>query len=490
MARPARRLWWYLLLPALGVLALGVVQWGRRADRSSALTANSETVSLLRSAVARAHLVIVVIDAARADHLGCYGYPRDTTPNIDRLAAESFVFDNHFCQIPLTAASTVSLFTSQFPDTHGVFYRAEPDSSPAFTLAAALDTAGFRTALFSSNPSASPAVGVGTDFHEAYHRTRSVTEGVGFSPEALLLCFGRWLEDGEPSRIFAYLHFLPPHTPYDQPDQFTRLFADRAPPGFHPDAYHPDQFDFPIDAEPEPLDAPPLPDWINLYDANLRYADWAVGEVVNTLTAAGLLEDTILIVTADHGEAFGEHGFIWHAHAIHDEATRIPLLIRFPSNPAPPRRIDCLTQTVDLLPTLCDLFALPYPAQEVHGRSLLPVLAGQADRAGTYTVTKSYRPEKYIIRDRDHALLLYRNPEWRALYDMRADPRQTRNIIAQRPEKAEDLFEAFRTYAQAQRRPPACFLDPNAEPLPEPQPPSTDVSPELRAHLKALGYLR
>ncbi|MCJ7821881.1 MAG: sulfatase-like hydrolase/transferase, partial [Armatimonadetes bacterium] len=119
MPRPARRLWWYLLLPALGVLALGVlalgvVQWNRRADSPSALTENSETVSLFRSAVARAHLVIVVIDAARADHLGCYGYPRDTTPNIDRLAAESFVFDNHFCQIPLTAASTVSLFTSQF----------------------------------------------------------------------------------------------------------------------------------------------------------------------------------------------------------------------------------------------------------------------------------------------------------------------------------------------------------------------------------------
>jgi arylsulfatase A-like enzyme len=488
MAR-ARRLW-YLLLPALFALALGLLYWGRRADTRSALTPNSEAVAPLRSAVTNANLVIVVIDAARADHLGCYGYPRETTPNIDRLASESFVFGNHFCQIPITAASTVSLFTSRFPDTHGVFYRAEPDSEPGFTLAAALDRAGFRTALFSSNPSASPAVGVGTDFREAHHRTLPVTQGRAFSPETLLLSFRTWLDDGEPSRFFAYLHFLPPHTPYHQPDHFTRLFADQTPPGFRPDAYHPDEFDFPIDAEPEPLEPPPFPDWINLYDANLRHADWAVGEIVNALTAAGMLEDTLLIVTSDHGEAFGEHGFIWHAHAIHDEAARIPLLIRFPSSPVHPRRIDCLTQTVDLLPTLCDLFSLPYPADEFQGRSLLPVLAGQADSAGTYAVTKSYRPEKYLIRDERHALLLYRNPEWRALYDMRADPRQTHNIIAERPDEAEALFEAFRTFAEAQRRPPACFLDPNAEPLPEPQPPSSDLSPGLRSDLEALGYLR
>jgi len=211
--------------------------------------------------------------------------------------------------------------------------------------------------------------------------------------------------------------------------------------------------------------------------------------VVDKLAAAGLLDTTLLIVTSDHGEAFGEHGYVWHVGAIHDEATHIPLLMKFPGEATPGRRIDALTQTIDLLPTICDLLRIPYPRDAVQGRSLLPLLAGITDTAAPDTITKSIGPAKYMIRDRDHALLLFREEKPRALYDLRADPAQRTDLIAQRPKEAQRLLHTFRRHAQSQRIPPVDFLDPNAQPIPDPVPHPTDLPPTLRHELQTLGYI-
>jgi len=486
-SRPAKRRFCFLCLTALLLLIAGS-SVGRR-DARSPVTPNAPAAAPFRQAAETANIVLIVIDAARADHLGCYGYPRPTTPTIDRLAAEAITFTNHYCQIPMTAASTASLFTSQFPDTHGIFYRAPADWQPPFTLAGTLSQAGFTTALFSSNPSASPAVGIGRDFAQAYYRTKPVHQGGSFSPKALLFKFDTWLRANRGARLFAYIHFLPPHTPYDQPDHLTRLF-DSTPPSYAACDYTPLQCEFPITGPYHDHPCPALPDWINLYDANLRYADWAIGEVVSKLAAAGILDTTLLIITSDHGEAFGEHGYVWHVGAIHDEATHIPLLIKFPEEAIPPRRIDALTQTIDILPTICDLLRIPYPRDSVQGHSLLPLLAGIGDNAASYTITKSIGPAKYMIRDRDHALLLFREEKPRALYDLRADPAQRTNLIAQRAEEADQLLRLFRRHAQAQRTPPIDFLDPNAQPIPDPLPQLTDLPPTVKHDLQTLGYLR
>ena len=485
LPRPSNRLLGSLALTAL-ILASG--GWAALRHPAAALTPTTPSVAQLRTAVAHANIVLIVIDSARADHLGCYGYPRPTTPTIDRLAAHSITFTNHYCQIPMTAASTASLFTSQFPDTHGIFYQAPADWQPDFTLARALSRAGFRTALFSSNPSASPAVGIGRDFAEAYHRTKPVDQGTSFSPKSLLIQFDTWLRANRRSRFFAYLHLLPPHTPYNQPDRLTRLF-DCPPPGYASCDYTPLQCDFPITGPYHRRPHPPLPDWINLYDANLRYADWAIGEIIAKLAAAGLLDATLLLITSDHGEAFGEHGYVWHVGAIHDEAAHIPLLIKFPGDAVTPHRIHSLTQTIDLLPTICDLLAIPYPRDSVQGSSLLPLLAGLADTAAPYTITKSIGPAKYMIRDRDHSLLLYRDREHCALYDLRTDPSQRTDLASQRADCAQRLRRIFRRYARAQRHPPVDFLDPNARPLPDPLPDPAALPPALQRDIKTLGYL-
>jgi arylsulfatase len=470
--------------------SLAPLQHAAQAAQREGLTPDSAGASKLRRSLDGANVAIIVTDAARADRFGCYGYPRDTTPNIDRLAADSVLFTGHHCQVTLTRASTASLFTGQFPDTHGIIYNVTESIEPDFTLASVFSRAGHRTALLSGNPTASPYVHVGTHFDDAFYRPGLVIEESDLSPPELLKHLEDWLSVYGESRFLFYLHFLPPHAPYESPAEFTDRFKGHTPPGYSPEDYSPLEFDFPIGDQRVVYEYPPLPGWLNLYDANLRYADWAVGEVLSLLRGAGVLDRTLVIVTSDHGEAFGEHGFIWHQDAIHDEVSHIPLIVRFPGRQLAGKRVGCLTQTIDLLPTLCDLFESPFPAADIQGRSLLPVLAGAADSAADYTVTKSFNPPKYMVRDDHYALLLYKDWKWRAFYDLQTDPGQRHNIIHQSGRRNEvgQLLRVFHEFADGQRHSPEEFLrgspGPGSRPLPD------DMPAHVRKALEALGYLK
>jgi arylsulfatase len=490
--RQARQTLLWLLLALLAALgAYGIVRLWGSLRLPSYFIPNRPEVAAVRQASKRANVVVLVLDAVRADHVGCYGYPRDTTPNLDRLAKQSAVFEQHFCQFTRTKESTASLFTSQYADSH-LAYRDRPLADSAFTIARGLTGAGFSTALFSSNFNASPALDLGRHFQEAYYdpQITEVMRGTEtrWSPEPCLRLFGDWLDEHGSERLFAYIHLMPPHTPYDQPEEMTELFRGREPPGYRPDKYHPEQYDFPIEVEPH--NAPlPLPEWINLYDANLRYGDWAVGETERLLKGVGIFEKTILIVTSDHGEAFGEHGFVWHGEPIHDEVAHIPLLIRFPGGRAA-QRVGALTESIDLLPTIFDLFLIRYPEEQVQGRSLLDLVAGLTDSVRDYAFTRAPRhSHKYMMRNHRHSLLLWGNGRWRTLYDLAADPGQNENVVAEEPEVVEQMARAFEEFALAQRVPPLNFLDPEVEVPRLPPAKATRLAPEVKKALRDLGYL-
>ncbi len=493
--RSGGRSWRWLLVTVSAVaVAVAVIAWrhgdGLEVANPAPFTPNGPGASALREASAGANLIICVIDAARADHLGCYGYPRDTTPNIDQMAGDSLLFRWHFAQYATTKPSTASLFTSQHADTH-LAYENRPLLEDTFTLADGLEAAGFATVMFTSNPNAAPGTGLGLDFQEVYDQTHVEPLVEGWEeftlPQPLLSLIGSWLEKNARKRFFAYVHFDPPHQPYLQPEEMTELFAGQRPPDFERGG-----FEFPV-ADKERLATclhPPLPDWINLYDANLRFADWAVGELVRLLREAGVFDETVLVVTSDHGEAFGEHGYLWHERGVYDELLHVPLLIRLPGG-AGAHEIAGLTQAIDLLPTVFDLFQVPYPADETQGTSLLPLMAGTDEKAHEHIIARSDgKPPSYLVRGEDWALILYGNGEWRSLYDLRSDPDQRRNVLEEHPTVAEEMLAVFREFAAAQRRPPFEFLYPDVEPLPVPAEGEIELSPEVRRQLRALGYVR
>lgn len=438
-------------------------------------------------------VVICVLDAARADHIGCYGYPRETTPNVDSLAGDSLLFMKHYAQATETKLSIACLFTSQYVETHRAFGgRPLPEST--VTMARALRDAGYRAALFSSNLQASPAYGLGGDFDDVFwledFEDRVADGEAAHGPEVLLRAFEQWLSGAAGSPLFAYIHLLPPHRPYEAPEEMRQLFADQRPPDYQPSAYRPGELPYPFPAQKKVAEPLPLPEWINTYDACLRYGDWAVGEICRLVQDSGRWDNTILVVTSDHGEAFGEHGFTGHAASIHEEAARVPLLIRLPGGTSA-TRIHALTQSIDLLPTLIDLLGIRCPMETMQGRSLAPLIHGRSGRVNEYVFTRARGPEgrhKYAIRSEDYALLLFRNETWRELYDMSDDPGQRRNIIGERPQVERAMLEAFRAFAERQARPPTGFLTPEAaheadrEDIP-------DLPPRLRRELRALGYV-
>ena len=467
----------------------------------AALLDSPPTLEELRGRVQGANLIICVIDAARADHLGAYGYPRPTTPNLDRLAQESVLFERHFCPYPATKPSTASLFTSQHFDTH--FARGSRRLAPGtFTMAKGLGAAGFHTALITSNAWTTPAAGIGEHFQFVSHRTVDHIrrqkrtdewrgDAVDFtalcSPELLLELISDWLDERPESPFFAYIHFMPPHKPYDAPGEMKRLFQGKQAPNAW-------RGEFPFDnIEPEQRKEKtvPLDYWVNLYDANLRWADWAVGEVEHMLRDADLLDSTLFIVTSDHGEAFGEHGYLFHNHGVYDELVHVPLLIRFPDPGRPVGRISALTHTTDILPTIFDLLEVPCPRDQAQGRSLLPLITQEAEAIHHHVFARCEgRPPTYLIRDLHSALILYQGGKLRALYDLDTDPRQTRNIIEDRPELAAELIDAFLEFADTQRLPPLHFLDPQARPGHLPPAPEVTMSEQTRRELEALGYLK
>ena len=472
------------------LLGVGCGERGKPDFEPAAFTPPSAQVSAIREAARGANVVICVIDAARADHIGCYGYPRATTPNMDRLAPQSLLFRRHFCQYPSTKPSTASLFTSQYSDTH-LALETRRFLEGTFTLAQGFERAGLRTVLFSSNPNASPGMGIGLDFQEVYDQgdvEPLVSDWEKLTlPQPLLTLIETWLDKNGDSRFFAYVHFDPPHQPYLQPEEMTQLFAGKRPPGFQAGP-----FEFPVEDEKILATClrPPLPKWINLYDANLRFADWAVGELERLLRDAGVFENTVFVVTSDHGEAFGEHGYLWHERGVYDELVRVPLLIRLPGGKLA-GDVDALTESIDLLPTLCDMLEVPYPREGIQGRSLLSLLAGLEEEVRDHVFCRSDgRPPSYLMRGREWALILYGNGEWRALYDLTADPAQRRNVIGDNAEVADTMLAGFREFALQQRRPPVDFLSPEVEMPPLPEAGETALTPEMQRRLRALGYVK
>ena len=297
------------------------------------------------------NVVIILIDTLRADHLGCYGYPRETSPNIDRLAAESVVFDRAFSVSPWTRTSVVSLFTSLHAPTHACQDREDSATSELVMMPEIFQAGGYRTYGLSTNISISAKFNLHQGFDEFTYFERSEWNELhpqrpdpGYVPiEGMMPKTLAWLDEVGDQPFFLYFHCTDPHFKYDPPREFMLW-------GTTP--YH-------------------------CYDGEVRYVDHHVGRLIDRLRALGKLDETLLIVTADHGEEWGDHLSMGHGHTLYNELLEVPLIVRHPSF-TPGRRSE-IVRLIDVLPTLIELCGLQAPEAELQGRSLVPLLRGMPD---------------------------------------------------------------------------------------------------------------
>jgi arylsulfatase A-like enzyme len=452
--------WWRPragLLAGAGLVTLGValatVPGADRSHEAQAVRPEAPTGAPLR-------IVVVVIDTLRADHLPFYGYERATAPFLTRLAQDAVVFEHCYSPASWTAPATASLFTSRYPQQHGVVLglratrklheqdqatpvRALPDDIE--TLPQAMRRAGYATFGLSQNINISSTLG----FDRGFDRFRNFPADDDAGSLTAHLTAWQTRLAGAP-RHFLYLHYLDPHSPY----------RERAP-------WH----DPTTRGRARTLSA---------YDSEIRWVDEHLSAAY---ASSGWERDTLLVVTADHGEEFGEHGSVEHGRSLFGEVLDVPLIVRLPGGVRGGRRVATPVSLIDVLPTLREAVGLPRD-ERAAGRSLWPLLlhddAAWPERP---LFAHLWRPEPSAGHTLDQRAVLFDGHKLitgmgpLALYDTRLDPLDQQDRSAADPQAVARLQGLLTGFERALA----------ARPDPVGARPALDDA--QRARLRALGYV-
>jgi arylsulfatase A-like enzyme len=443
-------------------------------------------------AAERPHVLILVLDACRADRFSAYGFARETTPAFDALAREpeSVLFRRHFAQAPHTRASTASLFTGVFPFQHGVFneddltpelrgkdrYRGRRIAEEYETLAERFAGAGYRTAAMTSNPMIAGKGGYaqGFDLFLAPSRKRQPAS----DPELVERAVAFLAAGGAPA--LAYVHVSGCHGPVRperrDPGYFARWGGAFDEEAFRRAGIDPGnrRFKWSVRAGKVVLDERAVAYLETVYEAALAQVDReTVARLVASLARAGLYDRTLLVVTADHGEELYDHGGVAHGRTVWNEVLHVPLLVKFPKGAKPaglPSTVERSTQTVDLYPSLTKAIGISAPAG-MPGRDLFDPTARAA-------VVWAQAPGSWSIVDFPLKVVVFAEERRAELFDLAADLHERRNLAGERAAEVRRLIrlgEALRKALPkigAEQRESEIALD-----------------PETIEQLRALGYL-
>ena len=445
-------------------------------------------------------VLLVTIDTLRADRVGAYGYAPARTPNLDALAKQGVLFRTAISHSFFTGPSHASILSGQLPSTHGFFTNGQRLDASVPTLAESFAQAGYVTAAFPSAWTTQDAASAlpqhfqyaDQDLREhrewpsavwkcvAIRALRPLLEGAKTWPPyrpagATVDRAARWLDAHSGAPVFAWVHLFDPHLPYRPPRE---LVAAR-PAEVSGEWYELDAAQRrAVATDPRKLAAMRA-----LYDAEIAYADRALGRLVESARNAAPGGRLLIVVTADHGEPMGEHGHYWHRD-LYDETLRVPLVI-VPADAAPDvaREVSAQVRLVDLAPTLLEWLRMP-PLARTDGTSLLPLLRAQSesspgpalsffrpDRLDYQPIATSVRTDayKWIGSESGWSGQDHWTPGSEQLFDLASDPQELVDIAAAQPEVASELRAHAPGAVHVQER---------------------ELSDEEREHLRSLGYVR
>ena len=332
------------------------------------------------------NVILISIDTLRPDHLGCYGYKRNTSPRIDRLAAEGVLFENTISSTSWTLPAHAALFSSLADTVHGCTDTDKRLHADIVTLAERFADAGYQTVGFFSGPYLHPVFGLGQGFAEyvnctSYARALDDARTAAWANDLKVMrqshrdvtnptvyeAVRRWMNaNGQSRPFFMFIHLWDVHFDFIPPPPYDTMFD----PNYQGPVTGRDFFfDSRINARMPRRDLEHL---LALYDGEIAWTDLHVGRIVDDLKRGGLLDKTVLAVTSDHGTEFFEHGYKAHRMTLFDEVIRIPLIIRYPASLPAGRRIRPQVRIIDVGPTLLELAGVE-PPTEVTGQSLVPL---------------------------------------------------------------------------------------------------------------------
>jgi arylsulfatase A-like enzyme len=441
------------------------------------------------------NVLLIVVDALRQDVLSCYGNTRVRTPSFDALAAQGVLFENEFTQAPFTWASFGSILTGKYPRRHGLV---------AMRPGVHMTRDNVTLPLWLKRAKKKDGTGLASDdYLGATFHTGTLSTGSGllngfdmyfeamaghdlvslddpwsvFRSDLLLFIFKnklsqrfdsgivasearKWLARNAGRRFVCMVHLYSTHTPYDPPAEFKRQYCDPQYAGpFHSFyAQHREKIES-GEYTPTAADREQIKD---LYYAGVAQADALIGDIVHELERAGVRDQTLVVATSDHGESLGEQGLWEHNHMVQTNL-RVPLVMSWPGHLPAGKRVSALTDEIDILPTICDLASIELPADEdkyahVDGTSLLPLVRG--DKPSVREFSFAENGFWISIQDAHTKLVAYADSiqpgAWEEslrggakkpqLFDVVADPGESRNLIDSRGDEAKRLIVELRAW--------------------------------------------
>lgn len=436
----------------------------------------------------RPNILIITIDALRPDHLGCYGYRRDTSPNIDTLSKEGILFRQAIAQASWTVPSVVSLLTSAYPFSHGVKKLGDYFPSQFISLPRILKTKGYVTGCITSLGAFDAIINMDNEFDlfhsvDTYHLLPSPHN---LADNELLKIFEitgkvtNLIEKNRHKKFFFWVHFVDTHfPPLNPPQPYHDLFVN--------DRYAELKEYVHINKQLSGVNGLPpmlvrqnngiadLNYYIAVYDGAIRYVDEQIGTILKYLKKVNLDKNTLVIVSADHGEGLGEHGLYFnHSHYLYDELIKVPLIIKYEGLIPKNEIIGNQVQHIDIAPTILDILAIKKPST-MEGKSLLPLIYKQEE------------PDKFAFSNFAE-LFSIRTPEWKLiyneekkeseLYNSQKDPGELNNV-AGLPQN-ESVFTKLKNE----------LYDRMKKSRQKKETKNKTISGDLKRKLKNLGYLQ
>jgi len=410
---------------------------------SAGLMVSFAFLSYLRDS-RRPNIILITLDALRPDHLGCYGYKRNTSPNIDKIAKEGLIFTQAIAQSSHTAPSNASLITSTYPNIHGVKdwgYQFSPAVSKI--LPVILKEHGYRTAFISDQLAMPLLKGFEKGF-DTFNTIKTSTYGPIAARRQIMDITDwaiDWIKNNRRKKFFLWVYYINPHGPYTPPYPYNKIFIG--------DPYYSSQkrvpisgdrdFQSPIGYIPRYLSYGNITEadfYISQYDGEIRQTDDQIGRLLQVLKAQGLEKNTIIIVNSDHGEAMGEHNrYFCHANSLYDELIKIPLIIKWKEKIPPGLKNNAQVRIIDIMPTILDILSIGKP-DSMQGTSFMPLLSGRKCSLPEFAYSEFW--ERKSVRTPEWKLIYDEEIKRYELYNLKNDPAELKDLSGS--EKAQFGF--------------------------------------------------
>lgn len=419
-------------------------------------------------------IILITLDTTRADHLGCYGYSRPTSPNIDRFAAEALVYENAIASATWTLPSHASLFTGKFTASHGVckaidgsldlavpnygpeavnHYRARPIADDERTLATSLRAVGYSTSAVVAGPWLKQMFGLGRGFD--VYDDENITTLNGRLAENVTDRALQLVSKPAVQPQFLFLNYFDPHQPYDPPAEFSLGFVTE--PDVHPR---------------DNGNSLAVERIVRSYDAEILYLDFHLGRLFDGLRRLGVFDDAWIIITADHGELLGEHGAFGHPGLVYQEAVHVPMIVKSPRARRVAGRSGDWIQLVDLFPLILDAAGVEIP-EGIQGDR--PPAIGHPIIVESRTLPGINAGGDWFAIIEEGWKFVWSSEGRHMLFHLSVDAEERNNLFAQHPDRARVMGDTLHAYLAGL-------------PKPSRQAPAR-IDQQTRATLKSLGYL-